>query len=117
MADSKGRRHFAGVLLAVLVVLSAGCVTDNMSWPYAFRNETPVTVSVALQGPDGHEVVIAPSIAPCASWQGGSTDCRVDGTYVARDAAGRELAGATKYCGDPWVIDGRIRVRLINGLM
>jgi hypothetical protein len=117
MGGSKGRWRFAGVLLAVLAVLSAGCTTDDRSWPFAFRNDMPVTVSVALQGPDGHKVVIAPSIAPGASWQGGSTDCRVNGTYVARDAAGRELAGATKYCGDPWVVDGRIQVRLINGLM
>ena len=114
MPSDKRRRCLTAFLLVALG--AAGCTTDERAWPYAFQNETSVTVSVALQAPDGHEVVLAPSIAPGGSWQGGSTDCRVDGTYVARDAAGREVAVRKKYCGDPWVIDGRIEVMLFSAL-
>jgi hypothetical protein len=106
----------AVVLLAALT--AAGCTTDEgRILDYDFQNETSVTVSIARQGSDGHEAVLAPSIAPGGRWLELGDDCR-GGTYIARDAAGHEVARQVlPSCFTSWVIaNGPIPATLVNDL-
>lgn len=93
--------------LAVAAAVASGACTSDQgrTLPYQIENRASVAVSVALLTGGGEEAIVS-SIAPGATWRQdwGNGDCTVRGTYVARDAAGREVARRAHGCGDYWVV-------------